>query len=72
MKREFQSEYGSHRVFIKALGREVEFCNACGEYITTEGVCSNPMCPEPIPEMDPEIEAKIDAYYGEKNKQKSS
>ena len=71
MKREFEPEYGSHKKFIKAIGREIEFCNGCGEYITQEGICSNPMCPEPVPEMDPEVEAKIDAYYREKNKNSS-
>ena len=76
MKREFEPEYGSHKKFIKAIGREIEFCNGCGEYITKEGVCSNPMCPEPVPDVDPVMEAAIDAYVEKQrekeNKQNSS
>jgi hypothetical protein len=70
MKREFEPPYGSHKVFIKEVGREIEFCNACGEYICKDGSCSNPMCPEPVPDLDPEIEAKIDAHYAEEKKKK--
>ena len=62
MAREFEPEYGSKKVFIKLLNREIEFCNACGEYICKDGMCSNPMCPEPVPEMDPVMEAACDAY----------
>ena len=69
MKREFQPEYGSHRVFIKAVGREIEFCNACGEYICKDGSCSNPMCPEPVPDVDPVMEAAIDKYVEEQRNQ---
>ena len=74
MKREFEPEYGSHKKFIKAIGREIEFCNACGEYVTKEGICSNPMCPEPVSDVDPVMEAAIDAYVEKQreNKQNSS
>lgn len=55
------SKYGSHKVFIKSLGYEIEFCNACGEHIMEDGVCSNyTMCPEEIPDPDPEMERQID------------
>lgn len=26
----------------------VNFCEKCGEYMTDDGTCSNPWCPEPI------------------------
>ena len=70
MPREFEPPYGSHKVFIKELGREIEFCDACGEYICKDGMCSNPMCPEPVPDMDPVFEAAVDAYAEEQRKKK--
>ena len=58
------SKYGSHKVFIKSLGYEIEFCNACGEHIMEDGICSNnTMCPDPIEDIDPEIERQIDENY---------
>lgn len=68
MKREFEPEYGSHKVYIPAAKREIEFCNGCGEYICKDGLCSNPMCPEPIPDMDPDLEAAADAYVEEQRR----
>lgn len=35
------------KIYIEALGEEVEFCDKCGEYICEDGTCSNPFCPEP-------------------------
>ena len=55
MSREFEPEYGSHKKFIRVIGREIEFCDACGEYICKDGLCSNPLCPDPIPDVDPVI-----------------
>jgi hypothetical protein len=26
--------------------RKIKFCNDCGEYVDSEGYCSNPWCPE--------------------------
>jgi len=69
MTREYEPEFGSHTWFSKSLGKDIEFCNACGEYITSEGTCTNPMCPEPIPDVDPVIEAAIDKFAA---KQKES
>jgi hypothetical protein len=45
-----EPKYGSHKIFIAALKREVEFCDACGEYICRDRRCSNPTCPVPIPD----------------------
>ena len=56
MTRKYEPEFGSHTWFSKSLGKDIEFCNACGEYITSEGTCSNPMCPEPISDVDPIME----------------
>jgi len=65
MTRKYEPEFGSHTWFSKSLGKDIEFCNACGEYITSEGTCSNPMCPEPISDVDPIMEAAIDDYIDE-------
>ena len=56
------SKYGSHKTYIKMLGYEIEFCNACGEHISDNGECSNPFCPEEIEGPDPEIERQIDEW----------
>jgi hypothetical protein len=46
----YQSKYGSNKKYIKTLKKYVYFCKACGEYITKTTGCSNPRCPEPLPE----------------------
>ena len=72
MPREFEPPYGSHKVFIPTVNRTIEFCDACGEYICKDGSCSNPMCPEPLPDVDPEMEAAIDAYAVEQRRKTRS
>jgi len=42
----YKCKRGKHKVYIKAFGKTVWFCNACGEYITEDTGCSNPWCPE--------------------------
>ena len=46
----YWSKYGSHRVYVKSAKRYIRFCNKCGEYITKDTGCSNPCCPEELPE----------------------
>ena len=41
-------EYGCHCVWIEVPKKWIWFCNACGEYITKDTGCSNPLCPEEI------------------------
>jgi len=41
-------DYGCHCVWLKVPKRWVWFCNKCGEHITKDTGCSNPLCPEPI------------------------
>lgn len=41
----YWSKYGSHKKWIKRLGRYIHFCNKCGKYITKDTGCSNPWCP---------------------------
>lgn len=53
-KRAYSSEYGSHKKWVKSAGRYIHFCNKCGEHVTKDTGCSNPMCPEPIKDFDPE------------------
>lgn len=61
---EVVSKFGSHKTFIKKLGYEIEFCNACGEHISDDGECSNRgMCPEEIPDADPEVERQIEEHF---------
>jgi len=53
MKKElYWSEYGSNKKYIKVAKRYIYFCKKCGEYITKEFGCSNPICPEEIKDMD--------------------
>jgi len=44
----YRSKYGSRKAYVRALERYVHFCNKCGEYITKDTGCSNPLCPEKI------------------------
>ena len=34
---------------LDELKENMEFCKKCGEYITEDGTCSNPCCPEEMP-----------------------
>jgi len=34
--------------WIKSIKRYIVFCPHCGEYICSDGLCSNPFCPERI------------------------
>jgi len=43
-----KSDYGYKRIWIKHLGKFVYFCKKCGEYITKDTGCSNPICPEKV------------------------
>lgn len=47
----YQSKFGSHKKYIKTIKKYVYFCNRCGEYITKDTGCSNPICPEETKEL---------------------
>ena len=42
------------------MNQYIDFCDECGEYITDNGTCSNPWCPEPVPEGCNEEDSEYD------------
>lgn len=35
-------------IWIRLINDYILFCSKCGEYICSDGFCSNPICPEKI------------------------
>lgn len=40
--------WNAHIVYHKYIKRYIVFCQKCHEYICSDGLCSNPICPEEI------------------------
>ena len=35
-------------IWLTSIKNYIVFCPECGEYLTDNGICSNPFCPEEI------------------------
>ena len=44
----YYTSWNGHIVYNRARNNYIIFCEKCHEYICSDGLCSNSMCPEEI------------------------